>query len=158
MLALLLSKLTRPKQRAKTLIFSKNAVICQRDGNLCLMFRLGDMRPNNLILARVRLLLITSYKTKEHEVIPFHMIDLPVEFAKHQQEDIFLAWPVIICHVINEDSPLYHYSKADMINKDFEIIALIEGTVESTGQSTQARTSYKPNEILWGHRQVLKML
>lgn len=28
----------------------------------------------------------------------------------------------------------------------------IEGVVESTGMTTQARSSYLPNEILWGHR------
>lgn len=27
-----------------------------------------------------------------------------------------------------------------------------EGTVESTGMTTQARSSYLPSEILWGHR------
>ena len=26
------------------------------------------------------------------------------------------------------------------------------GTIESTGQTTQARSSYLPSEVLWGHR------
>nr|CAD7397483.1 unnamed protein product [Timema cristinae] len=34
----------------------------------------------------------------------------------------------------------------------FEIVVILEGTIESTGQTTQARSSYLPNEILWGHR------
>lgn len=29
---------------------------------------------------------------------------------------------------------------------------LLEGVVESTGMTTQARSSYLPTEILWGHR------
>ena len=28
----------------------------------------------------------------------------------------------------------------------------LSGTIESTGMTTQARTSYLPGEILWGHR------
>ncbi|OTF72478.1 ATP-sensitive inward rectifier potassium channel 12-like protein [Euroglyphus maynei] len=40
----------------------------------------------------------------------------------------------------------------DMTREKYEIIAILEGTVESTGQSIQARTSYLPSEILWGHR------
>ena len=36
--------------------------------------------------------------------------------------------------------------------EQFEIIVILEGVVESTGQSSQARTSYLNNEILWGHR------
>ena len=38
------------------------------------------------------------------------------------------------------------------MNEQFEIIVLLEGTVESTGQSSQARSSYLNTEILWGHR------
>ena len=34
-----LSKMSRPKKRASTLMFSRNAVICQRDGTNCLLFR-----------------------------------------------------------------------------------------------------------------------
>ena len=33
------SKMSRPKKRASTLMFSRNAVICQRDGTNCLLFR-----------------------------------------------------------------------------------------------------------------------
>lgn len=28
----------------------------------------------------------------------------------------------------------------------------VEGVIESTGMTTQARSSYLPSEILWGHR------
>lgn len=38
------------------------------------------------------------------------------------------------------------------MKEKFEIVVILEGTVESTGQSVQARTSYLPSEILWGHR------
>lgn len=34
----------------------------------------------------------------------------------------------------------------------FEIVVILEGTIESTGQTTQARSSYVPSEVLWGHR------
>jgi potassium inwardly-rectifying channel subfamily J len=33
----------------------------------------------------------------------------------------------------------------------FEVVIILEGTVESSGQPTQARTSYLPHEILRGH-------
>lgn len=32
------------------------------------------------------------------------------------------------------------------------IFSCLEGVVESTGMTTQARSSYLPTEILWGHR------
>ena len=43
-------------------------------------------------------------------------------------------------------------SSSDILNDQFEIIVILEGTVESTGQSSQARTSYLNTEVLWGHR------
>lgn len=65
---------------------------------------------------------------------------------------IFLVWPLTICHVIDERSPLYEFSNDDLSTANFEIVAILEGVVESTGMNTQARTSYLPFEILWGHR------
>ena len=47
---------------------------------------------------------------------------------------------------------LTYKSCTDMMAEQFEIIVILEGVVESTGQSSQARTSYLNNEILWGHR------
>ncbi|KHJ90275.1 inward rectifier potassium channel [Oesophagostomum dentatum] len=49
-------------------------------------------------------------------------------------------------------SPLYDVGEADLKNAKFEIIAILEGVVESVGSTTQARTSYLPSEILWGKR------
>ena len=39
MVGIIFSKLARPKKRASTLMFSRNAVVCQRDGTNCLLFR-----------------------------------------------------------------------------------------------------------------------
>merc|ERR1719394_2120329 len=59
---------------------------------------------------------------------------------------------MILKHEINEKSPFWNFSASDLMNEQFEIIVLLEGTVESTGQSSQARSSYLNTEILWGHR------
>ena len=49
MTGLVFAKLSRPKKRAETLLFSKNAVICKRDDELCLLFRVGDMRKSHIV-------------------------------------------------------------------------------------------------------------
>lgn len=54
MVGIVFAKLSRPKKRAQTLLFSRNAVICHRDGVPCLMFRVGDMRKSHIIEAHVR--------------------------------------------------------------------------------------------------------
>lgn len=65
---------------------------------------------------------------------------------------VFVMWPITICHEIDESSPLYELNKKSLATARFEIIAILEGVVESVGSTTQARTSYLPNEILWGRR------
>ncbi|XP_005183503.1 G protein-activated inward rectifier potassium channel 3 isoform X1 [Musca domestica] len=151
MAGIVFAKMTRAKQRAQTLLFSKNAVICQRDGSLSLMFRVGDMRKSHIIGAGVRAQLIRTKTTKEGEVMTQHFTDLEIG-ADDCGSDIFFIWPMVIEHKIDENSPLYNMSATDILNDKFEIVVILEGTVESTGQSTQARSSYINTEILWGHR------
>ncbi|XP_025990999.1 uncharacterized protein LOC105193868 isoform X3 [Solenopsis invicta] len=151
MVGIVFAKMTRPKQRTQTLLFSRNAVICQRDGELCLMFRVGDMRKSHIIGASVRAQMIRSKTTKEGEVLSQHQHELVVG-TDGENGDLFFIWPATIIHRINESSPFFNTSAEDMLTERFEVVLILEGTIESTGQTTQARTSYLPQEILWGHR------
>ena len=45
-------------------------------------------------------------------------------------------------------------SPKDILSTNFEIIVTLDSVIESTGNTTQARSSYLPNEILWGFRWV----
>jgi len=151
MAGIVFAKMTRAKQRAQTLLFSKHAVICQRDGTLSLMFRVGDMRKSHIIGASVRAQLIRTRTTKEGEVMSQHLTEMDIG-SDECGSDLFFIWPMIIEHKIDENSPLYHLSATDILQDKFEIVVILEGTVESTGQSAQARSSYINTEILWGHR------
>lgn len=151
MVGIVFAKMTRPKQRTQTLLFSKQAVVCQRDGHLVLMFRVGDIRKSHIIGASVRAQLIKSYQTKEGEVNPQYVTELSVG-TDGCDSDLFFIWPMIVAHRIDESSPFYNMSATDMLQEKFEIVVILEGTVESTGQTTQARSSYLNMEILWGHR------
>lgn len=72
--------------------------------------------------------------------------------ADGSDDRLMFIWPTLIVHKITEDSPLYDLTAQDMMKEKFEIVAMLEGVVESTGMTTQARSSYLPAEILWGHR------
>ncbi|GBN57097.1 Inward rectifier potassium channel irk-1, partial [Araneus ventricosus] len=65
---------------------------------------------------------------------------------------VFLIWPATIVHEINENSPFYNMSAQDILTDTYELVVALEGTIESTGQSIQTRTSFVPSEFLWGHR------
>ncbi|XP_039206441.1 G protein-activated inward rectifier potassium channel 4-like [Crotalus tigris] len=144
-------KISRPKKRAQTLIFSKKCVISSRDEKLCLMFRIGDLRDSHMVDAKIRGKLIKSRQTKEGEFIPLDQSELNLGYGTGEDR-LFLVEPQIICHIINEVSPFWEMSAEALKREQFEIIIILEGIVEATGMTCQARTSYIENEILWGHR------
>ncbi|MEE6481935.1 hypothetical protein FKM82_013074 [Ascaphus truei] len=144
-------KISQPNKRAETLMFSNMAVISVRDGKLCLMFRVGDLRNSHIVEASIRAKLIKSKQTKEGEFIPLNQTDLNVGFDTGDDR-LFLVSPLIICHVFNELSPFWEISKEQLQKEEFEIVVILEGMVEATGMTCQARSSYVENEVLWGHR------
>ncbi|CAL4067485.1 unnamed protein product, partial [Meganyctiphanes norvegica] len=151
MVGVVFAKLTRPKQRTNTILFSRNALICLRDGSLSLVFRVGDMRKSFVIGAQIRAQVIKERTTLEGEVIPFHQYELSVG-CDDTTSDLFFIWPMTIVHTINPQSPFYTMSAVDLMNEQFELVVFLEGTTESTGTTMQARYSYQPSDILWGHR------
>jgi hypothetical protein len=54
--------------------------------------------------------------------------------------------------VIDEHSPLFGLTREGLQHADFELIMTVEGIVEATGMTFQARTSFLPDEIQWGYR------
>ena len=153
MTGLVFAKLSRPKKRAETLMFSKNAVICKRDGKLCLMFRVGDMRKSHIVDTHIRAILMKKRITQEGEVLPLYQYEVSIGTGNNDDDDrLFLVWPTMIVHTIDEESPFYSMSAEELLREQFELIVILEGIVESTGMTTQARTSYLPGEVLWGHR------
>ena len=155
MLGLLFAKLSRPKNRGKAVLFSNNAVIAIREGSYCLIFRYVDFRPRRLLDSNLRLVIVRQKLTEEGEFVPLDMADMKISLDFMQNDytlRLFPLFPLMIIHEIDEESPLYKMSRFQLENSEFEIIPILEGTVPTTGSTTQALTSYKPNEILWGHR------
>lgn len=151
MIGTIMAKMARPKKRNQTLLFSESAVIALRDGKLCLMWRVGNLRKSHIVEAHVRAQLIRPRVTEEGEFIPLEQTDLNVGYDEGTDR-LFLVSPLVIVHEIDEDSPFWTMSCTDLENEDFEIVVILEGMVEATAMTTQARSSYLSREILWGHR------
>lgn len=151
MLGCIFMKTAQANRRAETLIFSKHAVISLRNNKLCFMVRIGDLRKSMIISATVRMQVVRRSNTPEGEVVPLDQIDIHMDNPVGTN-GIFLVSPLIISHVIDKSSPLYELSATDLLHEDLEVIVVLEGVVETTGITTQARTSYVSEEILWGQR------
>ncbi|XP_048342705.1 ATP-sensitive inward rectifier potassium channel 11 [Sphaerodactylus townsendi] len=152
MLGCIFMKTAQAHRRAETLIFSKHAVIALREGKLCFMLRVGDLRKSMIISATIRMQVVKKTSSLEGEVVPLNQIDIQMENPVGGNS-IFLVSPLIIYHVIDKNSPLYEVSSTSLNHhEDLEVIVILEGVVETTGITTQARTSYLADEILWGQR------
>ncbi|XP_047462829.1 G protein-activated inward rectifier potassium channel 3-like isoform X2 [Mugil cephalus] len=144
-------KISRPQQRAQTLIFSKHCVVCERDEKLCMLFRIGDLRASHMVDAKIRAKLIKSRQTKEGEFIPLEQSEINLGYDTGGDR-LLLVEPQTITHVISESSPFWRVGAERLKREMFEIIVILEGIVEASGMTCQARTSYTEDEILWGHR------
>ncbi|CAN9501169.1 unnamed protein product [Ophioblennius macclurei] len=145
-----LAKLARPKKRAETIKFSRSAVVCRRQGKLCLMVRVANMRKSLLIQCQLTGKLFQSNVTQEGEKTQIHQSS--VDFHMDSSGECpFLILPLTFYHVLDERSPLCGLTAENLPTRDFELLVTLNATMESTAATCQSRTSYVPQEVLWGY-------
>ncbi|XP_071768898.2 ATP-sensitive inward rectifier potassium channel 14 [Centroberyx gerrardi] len=147
-----MAKIAKPKKRNETLVFSDTAVVALRDGKLCMMWRVGNLRKSHLVEAHVRAQLLKPRVTPEGEFLPLDNMDINVGFDTGTDR-IFLVSPVTIVHEIDDESPFFEMDRKMLEgDSELEVVVILEGMVEATAMTTQCRSSYLASEILWGHR------
>uniref|UniRef100_A0A667XG14 ATP-sensitive inward rectifier potassium channel 14 n=1 Tax=Myripristis murdjan TaxID=586833 RepID=A0A667XG14_9TELE len=147
-----MAKIAKPKKRNETLLFSDTAVVALRDGKLCMMWRVGNLRKSHLVEAHVRAQLLKPRVTPEGEFLPLDNVDINVGFDTGTDR-IFLVSPVTIVHEIDDESPFFEMDRKSLEeDSELEVVVILEGMVEATAMTTQCRSSYLASEILWGHR------
>jgi len=138
------AKFSRPSARVR---FSRYAVISKRDGVPSLMFRMANVRANQIVDAQVHVLLARSEVTSEGEDV-WRFYDL--ELRRYRNATFRHSWTVI--HPIVPASPL-HGSSTDELEKAFaEIIVSMTGIDGVYMQTVYARHTYDARDIVWGAR------
>ncbi len=136
---ILFARFSRP---TAAVLFSDRAVITPYRGVTAFMFRIINGRTNQLIELEAKVL--------------FSRIEGPSrkydQLTLERTRVVFfpLSWTIV--HPIDERSPLFGFSHADLVEKEAEFLILLTGTDETFSQTVHARSSYKPDEILTGHR------
>ncbi|CAJ0947390.1 unnamed protein product, partial [Mesorhabditis belari] len=152
---IVVAKVLRPKKRKQEIRFSKRAVVGpvdEHDHRPALMIRLADIQQNlYLAESHVRMYMASSRINKHGDRELVGVKDMNVGYDSGWDR-VLLLWPIIIRHIIDEESPLFGLTKESLQVSNFELIMTVEGIVEATGMTFQARTSFQPEEILWGHR------
>ena len=58
------------------------------------------------------------------------------------------SWTLV--HIINEDSPLFGFSKEDMANAEAEVLVFVQGFDESFSSTVISRASYVYEDFVFG--------
>ncbi|XP_066567820.1 ATP-sensitive inward rectifier potassium channel 1-like [Amia ocellicauda] len=150
MCGIILSKMSLPMKRAKTVSFSRTAVINKQGNKLCLLLRVANLRKSLLIGSQIYGKLLTTSLIPDGETIILDQvnIDFTVDAGK---DNLFFICPLTLCHVIDKTSPFFEMSVDTLHMQDFELVVFLDGTAEPTSCSCQVRTSFLPREIQWGY-------
>lgn len=136
---LLYGRFSRPQSK---LIYSENAVVAPYRGITGLMFRLTNMRRNQLI--EVEIDVNVGYTEPETKTRTF--FNLPLERKKI---NLFpTSWTIV--HPINEESPFYGRTQQELKEMNIEIFALLKAFDDTFSQTVYSRTSYRAEEIIYG--------
>ncbi|MGH9888215.1 MAG: hypothetical protein ACREBE_21965, partial [bacterium] len=60
------------------------------------------------------------------------------------------SWTIV--HPVDEKSPMFGMTHADLVAREAEFLILLAGVDETFSQIVHARSSYKANEVQFGHR------
>ena len=105
----------------------------------------------SILTFQISLKLLKRHVSSEGEITQ-EMQALKISPDKSCESCIFFVWPLEIIHEIDDQSPFYDLTATELPKQKFELVAVLEGTNETSNAKFQARTSYLPHEILWGHR------
>jgi inward rectifier potassium channel len=141
---LVFARFSRPTAR---ILFSRVAVIGPHNGQPTLSFRAANQRRNQILQAEVAVTLLRDEETAEGV-----MLRRFYELKLTRYRSPVLAMTFTVMHEIDRDSPLHGASAASLEADNAELVVTATGIDETIAQRVHARTSYLPDEILWGHR------
>eukprot|EP00545_Synedropsis_sp_CCMP1620_P007226 CAMPEP_0119023742 /NCGR_PEP_ID=MMETSP1176-20130426/30560_1 /TAXON_ID=265551 /ORGANISM="Synedropsis recta cf, Strain CCMP1620" /LENGTH=440 /DNA_ID=CAMNT_0006978865 /DNA_START=87 /DNA_END=1409 /DNA_ORIENTATION=+ len=175
-IGLLFQRISRGQKRSKTIIFSDKAVVRKVKGVPHFMCRIGELRRQHLIEVTVRCYCLKHerYLRNPGQVETAHFLTRHLKLHYPDESlgsHLLMSLPQVIVHRMDATSPLVPkagvwYDKNGrahngvstdemmaeyMSDREVEIIVLVEGTDELTGQALQARHSYRWNDLAWGY-------
>jgi inward rectifier potassium channel len=143
---LVFAKFSRSTAR---LVFSRRAVISPVGGVPALMFRIGNQRGNQIIDARIRVVMIRTEKMPEGDTF-YRMIDMRLQ--RERALSLSRSWSVM--HPIDRDSPFYGQTPESILAQEVELQILVVGLDDILMQTVHAQHRYYAHQISWGARLV----
>jgi inward rectifier potassium channel len=141
---IMFARFSRPRAR---ILFADHPVVAPFNGKQTLIIRAANARQNVIVDASAKLRMLASETSLEGEFLR-RLHDL--RLLREQHPMFVIGWNLM--HVIDEDSPLYGKTPADLERVGAAFVLTIDGIDETTSQLMQSRFSYAHDAIKWGHR------
>lgn len=140
---LIFARFSRP---LAMLAFSKTAVIAPFHDVRAFMFRIANLRSNELIEVEARLVLSMFSYVNGAPMRRFATLNL----ERTKVAFLPLTWTIV--HPIDATSPLWGMREEDFAKNGVEFLVLLTAIDETFSQGVHARMSYVHNEIVWNAR------
>lgn len=134
-------RFSRPKAYIR---YSKNAIVAPFRDGIALMFRMVPYTRNYLVNVEVKVTL--SMQVTEDGQMKNRFFNMPLDIAK--ANTMTANWTLV--HIINEESPMYGFTKEDLSNARAEMLVFVQGFDESFSNTVISRTSYTYEEFVFG--------
>jgi inward rectifier potassium channel len=139
---LVFARFSIPRAR---IMFSDVAVVRRFEGYPTLMFRAANQRNNFIVEASVRVSILRDVVDEGRKLRRFTDLAL----IRSSSPVFALSW--LVMHRIDETSPLYGMTPADLAAQGDELIVLMTGIDSSVSQPVIAGHGYVATSILWDH-------
>jgi len=138
---LLVGRVSRPSAK---IAFSENLLVAPYRDGTSLQFRIANQHSNTLMELEAKLMLMTVDDTAQGLKRDFEVLRL-------ERSSVYffpLTWTIV--HPIDQRSPLWGKTAADLERLQAELLILIKGYDETFAQSVHVRYSYTHDELVWG--------
>jgi inward rectifier potassium channel len=141
---LIYGRFARPRPHLR---FSEKAVVAPYRGITGLMFRFVSTKESHT-LTNVQVTVSLGLQVNENGSPVYRFYDLPLE--RNHVDSLPMNFTVV--HPIDEQSPLWGYSAADLQEADVELFVLVQAFDDVYNATVQQRTSYTFDEIRVGEK------
>src|SRR5271157_6364916 len=140
---LLFARFSRPTAK---MLFSRHALVAPYQNITALEFRVANARSNELIEVSAKVLLSRFEQIDGNRTRRYY----PLQLERPSVTFLPLTWTVV--HPINESSPMFGETPQSLRESQSELLVLVSGFDEIFSTTVQTRTSFIPEEILFGYR------
>jgi len=140
---LLFARFSRPTAK---MLFSRHAVIAPYQNITALEFRVANARSNELIEVSAKVLLSRFEDSSGVRTRRYY----PLQLERSSVVFLPLTWTVV--HPIDQTSPLFGETADSLRSTQTEFLVLLSGFDETFSATVHTRTSFVPDEVLWGYR------